>query len=175
MKLLIKLGAFFNRINQSLAVFAAVLIAWMALSVALDVTMRLVIGTGILWVLEVNEFILLIMTFAAAAWVLQVDGHVKTDFLIQRLKPDAQYLANFVTSLLGAVVCLVITVISVNATWVTFVEKIQVIKALAIPRAPIMLIIPIGSFLLFVQFLRRAYRFLELWKTYRLTVDDNRQ
>jgi TRAP-type C4-dicarboxylate transport system permease small subunit len=69
-----------------------------------------------------------------------------------------------IVHIVGAVLCLFISFYSAKATWVNFVEGITFPKVLEVPRAPIMLAIPIGSFLLFIEFLRNAYQYLRMWR-----------
>ena len=160
MKILTKIGAYFDRANGFLACVLGVIIAFMALSVALAVTIRFFLRYSNLWIIEICEYSLLLITFLGGAWVLQREGHVKIDVVVNSLSPRGQALLNFITSVLGATVCLAFAWYSAQATWVNFAEGIIFDKIISPPRGPFMLCLPIGGFLLFVQFLRRAYGYL---------------
>ncbi|MFC2047546.1 TRAP transporter small permease, partial [Chloroflexota bacterium] len=116
------------------------------------------------WVIEVGEYGLLYMSFLGAAWVLRREGHVKMDLVLNRLKLRSQVLLNVITSILGAIVFLIVTWYSAHFTWDLFQLGYIVDAYLDPPKWPIMAIIPVGSFLFSIQFLRRSYGYLRNWR-----------
>jgi TRAP-type C4-dicarboxylate transport system permease small subunit len=98
------------------------------------------------------------------AWVLKIEGHVKIDLVVNRLKPRNQCLVNTITSILGAITCLVLVWYGTKLSWEFFERGTITNTILELPSAPLFAIIPIGSFLLFIQFLRRSYGYLKSWK-----------
>ncbi len=165
MKLITRGNALFNRALDVLAFFANFLVASMMILVSLEVVLRFLAGRSIMdWLIEVAEYSLLWITFLAGAWLLRSEGHVKMDFVLLRLKPRAQAMLIFITSILSVVVFLVITGFSAQATWVAFKLGYHDYSALMPLTWPLMSIIPVGSFLLFIQFLRRSYDNLGRWR-----------
>ncbi len=146
-------------------ILAAVLILFIALGIATDVTLRYFWSRPIFWMTEVTEYALLWLTFLVAAWLLRREGHVKMDLLVNRLKPRGQRRINITTSILSAIVCLVIAWDSAMATWESYVKGYIEWTLLEPPTTPIIVIIPIGFSLLFIQFLRRAYGY---WSSGRM-------
>ncbi len=167
MKLLSKVTSIFDSTIDFLALSAAVLMIFIMLCIVADVVMRYVLSRPIFWVVEIAEYSLLWITFLGAAWLLKREGHVKMDLLINRLRPENQALLNTITSFMGAIIFLVIAWYSATVTsdlWQSgyFVSSLN----LRAPKGPILAIIPAGSVLLSVQFLRRTYSYLGNFRGY---------
>ena len=164
MKLLTKVTAIFDRTIGSLAALASFLIIFIAVSVSTAVVMRYFLERPIFWVVEVSGYSLLYITFLAAAWLLKEEGHVKMDLLLNRLKPRTQALLNMITSIISAIALLIVVRYSARATWEYFQNDYYVPGLLEPPQWAILVIIPIGSLLLSIQFLRRTYGYLINWR-----------
>jgi len=164
MKLVAKFGAIFDGINRWLVVLAGVLLTFTMFAVCTEVVARYFLGHPQDWVLEVTEYILLYITFLGAAWLLKLGGHVRMDALLGQLKPRTQAPVNAITSILGFIACLVLTRYSVEATWHYFQTGYCMITVLEVPAFLIVGIIPIGSLLLAIQFLRNTRNYLRSWK-----------
>lgn len=149
--------AIFDRVGDSMAWLACVFIILIMLAVSIDVILRYFIGGAIVGVLEISEYILLYLTFLGTTWLLKREGHVIIDFLVTQLKPKNQAWLLIVTSIIGAVLTLTLTWYGVLVTLDAFHRDVCAIGVLRLPVAPVIAIIPIGSFLLCIQFLRRAY------------------
>lgn len=164
MNLLAKPSAIFDRVIDLLAVLAIVLIVFGSFSVCLEVVMRYFLNRPLIWVVEVTEYILVLSAFLGAAWVLKKKGHTVIDVVLTQLDPRNQALLNTITSIIGAIICLVIAWYSAQTTWDHFQRDVHLIKALELPKAPFLSVIVLGSFLLFIQFLRQAYEYLGSWR-----------
>jgi TRAP-type C4-dicarboxylate transport system permease small subunit len=141
----------FDRIIDLLASLAGGLILFMMLSICIDVVLRYFLNRPLTWGVEISEYILLWSTLLSVAWVLKIEGHVKI-------------LVNTITSILGAITCLVLLWYGTKVSWEFFERGTITNTILELPSAPLFAIIPIGSFLLFIQFLRRSYGYLKSWK-----------
>ncbi len=165
MKLVRRVSNVFDRINSLFAAMVGLILLWLMLCVSYTVVIRYIWGETIPWLFEIWEYSLLWIPFLGAAWLLQREGHVNMDFVVIRLKPRTQAALNTITSLLGAILFLAVTWYGTEATWETFQSVYRVPGILYPPFGPILMIIPIGSSLLFVQFWRRSYRHYRLWRT----------
>ena len=165
MKLLSWFSAVFNRAVSFLAILGGVLIVLMMLLITAEVLMRYFFNRPIFWAEEVCAYGLLYVTFLGATWVLRGGGHVKVDVLLVNLQPRAQAMTNFITSILGALICLAITWYGTQSTWEHFVIGYKIPTMLSPPKSLILAIIPLGSLALFIQFLRKIYGHLKAWKT----------
>lgn len=143
-----------------MAVIAAVLIVLIALAIIFEVVMRYFFNKPTIWTVEVSRFALVYITFLGAAWVLKEDGHVKIDMLLNRISPRSQALLNAITSIIAALVCIIITWYGIKVT----IESIQIgyrmETELRTPQFLILYIVPLGMFFFFVRFLRKAYSYL---------------
>jgi len=154
----------FDRIIDLLASLAGGLILFMMLSICIDVVLRYFLNRPLTWGVEISEYILLWSTLLSVAWVLKIEGHVKIDLVVNRLNPRNQCLVNTITSILGAITCLVLLWYGTKVSWEFFERGTITNTILELPSAPLFAIIPIGSFLLFIQFVRRSYGYLKSWK-----------
>ena len=165
MKLVTKLSHIFDRTINLSALLAAITIIFILSAVILEIAMRYILGRGTSWVLEYTEYGLLYVAMLGAAWLLKKEGHVKMDLILNQLKPKPQALVNIITSITCAIVCLIITWYGILVTWFCFQSGYFFSTILRTPKWPIVLIIPLGSFLLFIQSLRRSYSFVKVWRT----------
>ena len=165
MKRLMKLLSAFDRIIDYLAYIAGGIIIFVALSIFLNVMSRQLLRFSLLGVIEIGEYSLCFITFLATAWLLRKEGHVKMDIVVNRLNPAKQAWVNMFMSFIGAGLCLALTwygvIVTVDAWQRNVFLSSTVLQA---PLALLLFIIPIGCFLLFIQFLRRAYGSIASWK-----------
>ncbi len=143
---------------------AAALLVFVAIAISVDVLVRKFLGISFAGLLELTEFSLLWITFLGTAWLLQRDGHVSIDLVISRLNPRPRALVNLITSSTCTILFGVITWYGVKVTWQDFVTGFLMETVLTPPKWIIETIIPIGSFLLFIQLLRKTYGYLVSWK-----------
>ena len=97
-----------------------------------------------------------------AAWVLRKEGHVKMDLFVERLNPRIRAMIDFITSLAGVVVMLIVAVAGLMTTIYWIGNRTPTM--LMLPRSPIIGIIFLGSLLFAVQFLIRAFENFNRWK-----------
>ena len=161
MKYLRKLTAIFDCIVNIAALLAAAVLVFIVLSVCLGVVMRYFLGQALIWVPEVNSYTLVPVTFLSATWLLKGEGHVKMDIVVDHFSPRNQTIIDVVTSIIGAIMCLVITWYGAQTTWDHFLRGVYDYRSvLRIPLAYALVIVLVSSFLLFIQFLRRALGYL---------------
>lgn len=157
----------FDRLNDLMAILAAVIIILVMLAVASEVTLRFFFDRVTTWVPEFSEYSLLFMTFLGAAWVLRRGRHVRMDVVLNLLNPKTQAFINFITSILCALVCIVITWYGALVTWDYYQAGYYFSTPLETPKFIILVIIPVGSSTFLIQFLITAYTYLSVWKTLR--------
>ncbi|MDH5695862.1 MAG: TRAP transporter small permease [Dehalococcoidia bacterium] len=157
---LVKIWNFFVRLTGSLTFVAGILLLFMTLSVCYTVITRYLHLNPPIWTIQVSEYILLWITFLAAAWLLRKGGHVRIDAVVSRLSPKAQRILNIIVSIFGAVVCAVIAWFGGQNTWDLLQRGIIDVKTIDVPKFGLFLVIPLGSFLLLVQFIRNVYTYL---------------
>ncbi len=155
-----------DRLMDSFAVVGAILIIYIMAATCLEVVARR-IRYPQKWVIETTEYSLLFITFLATAWLLRGEYHVRMDILTNALNRRAQAFLGIISSVLGIVVSLVLVVFGSMVTWDYFQRGVFRPTPLLTPAAPLYAIIPLGSFLLLLQFVRRTYGYLKSWSTSR--------
>jgi TRAP-type C4-dicarboxylate transport system permease small subunit len=157
-------GSIFDFVLAAFAFLSGAILAFLMFAVCWDVIARAVAGKPLQWVLEYSEYGLLYMCFLSTAWVLKKDRHVVSDLLLVALSRKTQAIFNTITSLMGGVVCLILTYIGWGVAW----EKLQTGSyeptIMQPPDFPLYLVIPVGFLLLTIQFARRARKHIEVWK-----------
>ena len=153
----------FDHILNATAFLAGIILVFIMLSVGLEVIMRYFFNRPMIWVTEVTECLLLYTTFLGTGWLLREEGHVKVDIILNRLKPRATAFFGILSSLVGIFVSAMLAFYGMSVTWDYFRRGIYTPTAMEIPVAAILLIIPIGSFILLIQFVRRTGRFFGLY------------
>lgn len=157
-----KLGLFFDRALEVMATLASLVLIFVIIIVVADALGRYFFGFYIIWVTLISEYSLLYITFLGGAWLLREEKHVMVELVTGQLAKKKQALLGIITSLIGAIVYTFLLSYGVIVTVDHFQRGIYDPGILRFPKAPIILIIPVGSFFLVVQFLRRA------WRGYRL-------
>ncbi len=150
----------FDAAVKYLCYLAAAILVVMSISISLDVILRYTINNPLKWVFEATEYALLFITFLGATWVLEKEEHVRLDLVINAMGTKLRAGINAFTSLIMAVVCLVITWSSVKYTLYLIENDVTIIQYYTIPKFTIYFIIPLGFFLLFIQSLKRTWRYL---------------
>jgi len=169
--LITAIGRILDKIMNFFAFLAICLILFLVVAILYEVAMRYFLGRTQLWTFEVTQYCLLFITFLATAWLLKEESHVKMDLLLTRLKPAQRARLNAATSFIGALMFLVVTYYSSIVVLQTARSGYYLPTVLEIPAAPIFVIIPIGSFLLSLQFIRRGYGLLSLPKRKTVVIE----
>lgn len=152
-------------ISWGLFLIACVGLAFIMSSVTIGVVMRYFLNRPLNWVVEVVSYSLVFLTFLSAAWLVRKNKHVTIDLIFDRLNPRVQALLNITIYSLIAIVWLVIAWYSAQSTWQFFQswERIDM-TLLEPPRAPLMVVVPLGTFLLFIECLRRVRSSISGWR-----------
>jgi TRAP-type C4-dicarboxylate transport system permease small subunit len=153
-----KLDAFLDRLNKTMAWIAAVAILFMMLAISYAVTMRYVWNKPVPWIVEVSSYLMLYITFLGTAWLQRKGGHVEVDLVTGRLNPRVRAAFKSITSLGGAVVGFVLAWKGSLVTVDYFQRDVTAIGILNTPQFLLTGVIPIGGFLLLVDFLLQAWR-----------------
>ena len=167
MRLKDRIVAFFDRINDVLVFVAGIILIFIVTSVSAEVIFRYFLNAPFTWVVEVNENNLLYITFLAVAAVLAKDGHVKVELVMTRLNPKAQNILELITCIIGMLICLIITWYASRLTWHDFQSGAFKPGLNKIPEASVLFIIPVGMFLLSIQFLIKICILLKKTREYQ--------
>ena len=135
----------FDKANRVLSSVSAAFVVVMVVSILYDVFARLIIHAPTIWVIDMNEYLLVYLTFVPAAWILMNDHHVKVELLTVRLRPAPQRRLQVITDILGFIYCIVLTWQAWAVAWHAFENGYRFSTALNFPKFPVLVIIPIGA------------------------------
>lgn len=167
MKLLTRVGRTFDRTNIVLASLSGALIILVMLLTGYMVVMRYIFHDPPGWVIEVTKYMLFIIPFLSAGWLLIKGNHVKIDLVIDRLKPKTRTVINLISSFIGAIICWIITWYGLEATLKYLQEGIRMTEVLAVPRFLLIAFIPFGCLMLSLEFIRQIYKNVVSIRTFR--------
>lgn len=131
----------------------------MMLATVIKVAMRVFFNYGIHGIDQISGIMMVYITFLGAAWVLRKDGHVTVDILMTIVSAPVRRTMLVVSSILSAIVCLIMAYYGYHAIIRSVQRGIMVASELEIPRAINLAVIPVGCFLLGIEFILRALRF----------------
>jgi C4-dicarboxylate transporter, DctQ subunit len=158
MKVIIdKAGTIFDHFIDILTIVDGVILILLVLYIGADVTVRKIVGISLPYVYDLSQVSLVFISYFVAAWTLREKGHVRMDLLIHSLKPKHASLTNMITSIISAIICLLITWFGTTAAINLAQRGVLIYGHIDIPKAPIVAVIPVCFFLLFIQSLRMSY------------------
>lgn len=161
MKAMQRFVRIWDRVVDVIVALAGILLWVQMIIVNIEVVARYS-GHPTTWVTEVASLLILWIPFMLTAWVLRKKGHVKMDLILDRFSPSVQAMVNFITSIIGVVVMLIVTAVGLmNA-----INSIgyQTPTTLMLPKAPLVSIIFVGCFMFAIQFFIRAITNLNRWR-----------
>jgi len=159
-----KVFTWIDKIFDSMMWISSALFAFAMMAVCVEVIMRYFFNRPIAWILEICEYILLYMTFLVAAWVLREKSHIRVDIVMNRLNTRLQTFFNMIASIISAIVCFTIVYFSALLTWDYFIRHVPSMEYLKLPAFLVIMIIPFGSFLFAIQFIRDFQKYFKGWR-----------
>jgi TRAP-type C4-dicarboxylate transport system permease small subunit len=151
-----KITRVFDSILNIGGALSAVCLVAVMLITSIKVIFRYVLREGLIGVDQISGTLLLYIAFLGAAWVLRREEHVTIDLLVTRLSPKVQRWLNVINSLIGALICLVLTIFGTMEAVTSWQRGILIPAEIEIPRVINVGVIPLGCFFLWLQFMRRA-------------------
>jgi len=151
-----RLERVFDSVTDAMARVCDLILMFLMLSVCADVVLRYFFNRPQAWIVEISEYLLLYITFLGAAWVLSKEGHVIVDIVITRVSPKIRAFVYLVIFYFGSI-----------ETLDLFKRGVPNPSVLEFPKAPLVAVIPFGSFFFAVQFIRRTFGFVKSLKESR--------
>ena len=148
-------GRIFDKITLAIFWIAGMLLLYATIGTCTDAILRYFFNRPIPWMLELTEYIMLYIPFLGAAFVLREEGHIKVDLLINHLSDRNKNRMGVITSAVGGIVMVIYTWFGAQVTLDFFKRGVPSLEYLKTPLYLILMIIPVGSFLFSIQFLRQ--------------------
>jgi TRAP-type C4-dicarboxylate transport system permease small subunit len=153
-----KLHRFLDFLNGVMAGIAATMMIFMMLAISYSVIMRYLFNRPVAWIVEISSYLMLYITFLGTAWLLRREGHVEIDLFTSHLSQKQKAILRSVTSVGGAAVGFVLTWKGALITIDYFRRGVMAMDILNTPQYLLMAIIPVGGFLLMIEFILRIFR-----------------
>ncbi len=141
-----------------LAGVAGALLCVLALLISLDIASRQTAGFSMPWSLDVAEYLLYLITFLAAPWVLVSGGHITVDLVVARLAPPARRRADLLANAIGAAASLLLFWFACRVWWRSFRDGTLVYETFVFPEWWLFSAAPPVFLLLAAIFVRRGVR-----------------
>lgn len=151
----------FNRILNLMAFLAGLLLVIQMLIVCWEVSMRYFFNSPTSWVIEIAGYTVLWIPFLGAPWILMKEGHVRMDLFLSHLSRKNQIRLNILTSCIAVITCLIVTWFGIEVVLYLYQTNFRTETGLMLPKWPLISIIPISTFLLCIEYVRRMSSLLK--------------
>ncbi len=151
------LNKILDKLLAFLAMVAGLLLLFITFSISYTIFTRAANLPSPVWILQFDEYSLLWITFLGTAWVLARNKHVSVDLITGRLKERTKTFLGLFHSVLGAAVCVLLLWYGSSVTWSQFQRGVTDVQAVDVPKYLILLVIPLGFFVLSLQFVRQFF------------------
>lgn len=149
------IGRAYHFLLEACGIAAALLLAFVAGAVTLDVLLRL-FGHSLIWVFEISELLLLWVTMLSLPWIAAKGGHIAVDALVSHLPVKAANNLAIFTNFVVACLCLVIAYTGCVSTWAVWISGTENAGLVRYPVWASRIAIPVGFSLGAIEFLRLA-------------------
>lgn len=157
-KIIARLDYITSLVETVLIAIGALLLFVMMLTVSYSVFARYFFNIPAAWTLELSEYIMVALAFLSASWVLQNDGHVRVDLLVNAFNPKFQLLFNRITVIVAAITCALLFWFSLKTTIEHFQRDVLSYNIWIVPKYLVLLPIPLGSFFLTLRYIQKIFR-----------------
>jgi len=148
-----------DRLTDAMAFVAGIIIAFVMLLVSTSVILRQLSDNSLPWNIEISEYALLYACFLSAPWVMRLDAHVRVDFVVERLRRTSETACRCLERVSDGIVCLICLAMGYYGFAVAidlWQRDVIVTSILNWPKAPLVVIIPIGLTVTLAQVIRRV-------------------
>ena len=146
-------------LEDAAAWLSTAVLAGLMFLICTDVMLRYVFNAPLSFGVEISEISLLWITMLGSAYVLRQGGHIRVDLLLNLLSPRATRQCALFSSVVCAIACAVLTVYGTDAVATSLIRGSFKPTSLEIPVWAIIIVIPIGGFLLTLRFVRMFFEY----------------
>lgn len=144
----------FDKVLDVMAGLAGIILVFICAAVCYTIGMRFFFTRTTIWVMQTTEYALLWIVFLSTTWLLREKGHIAVDIVYGPLSEKSKRYLDIVMFTLAAAACIVCLCYSSAYTWKAMVNHVTDVRAVTVPKAAVFSIVPVGFFLLSIQFLR---------------------
>jgi C4-dicarboxylate transporter DctQ subunit len=159
--------AMFQRCCEVLMHMMEFLLFFIMAIITYEVVARYIFRSPTIWVVDVSRYCLVYITFLGATTLLLKGEHINVDLVLTHLGQKGRLILQIIGHVICALTFLSFFIFSAATTWDHYKRGILVIDPIEIPKVIPLVIIPIGSFFLFVGSIIRIWDFVGEWKVLR--------
>jgi TRAP-type transport system small permease protein len=148
----------YGAVLWALAALACLLLLALIGLVCADVALRVVNRSGVTWANEGSEYILYLMTFLSAPYLMRKGYHVRVDLLLRALRPRAAWVMEWIVDISGIVISCVFLMSAYRAVHASFAEGSLILKEFRFPEWWLLAPVPVCMLLLTLEFVFRLHR-----------------
>jgi len=137
-------------------VLAIAILVAAGILICVDVLMRYGLNRPILGGIEIIEYALVYIAFLGASWAVPRGAHIDIDIFVQAMSKPWQRICALLSNLISLGVAVFLTIFGATTTWTAYTRHMFKPTVLEIPTWIVLIIIPIGSALLALRFLRET-------------------
>ena len=163
-----RISLFCERLFNSLAVVAALLLFAMVALVTADIVLRNTARIGFAWANEITEYALYLTTLLTAPWLLRRGQHVRIDMMLVLVPPRLAWLMEAAADVLGLAASLVLIWYGAIMTAQSARLGSITIKNLVFPEWWLLAPLPVCFALLALEFAFRFHRLMGAPRTRRI-------
>jgi TRAP-type C4-dicarboxylate transport system permease small subunit len=147
----------FDKLLNGMAVLAGVILVFIVGAVCYTIGMRYFFRQTTIWIMQTTEYALLWIVFLATTWLLREGGHITTDIIYAHLNEKTKAYLDATMFFIGGLACAVMLYFGITYMYECITCNVTDVRAVTVPKSAVFVIIPIGSLLLTIQFLRMAW------------------
>jgi len=148
----------FDKLLNIMAALAGIILVFIVSAVCYTIGMRYFFKQTTIWIIQTTEYALLWIVFLATTWLLREGGHITTDIIYGRLSNKTKVYLDAIMFFIGGLACAVMLYFGATYTYECITANVTDVRAVTVPKSAVFIIIPIGSFLLTIQFFRMAWQ-----------------
>lgn len=148
----------FDKLLNVMAALAGVILVFIVGAVCYTIGMRYFFRQTTIWIMQTTEYALLWIVFLATTWLLREGGHITTDIIYAHLSHKTRAYLDFIMFIIGGIACAVMLYFGITYMYECITCNVTDVRAVTVPKSAVFVIIPIGSFLLTIQFFRMAWK-----------------
>ncbi len=159
--MLAKLGRSYQsavkRLTLSAAYIAGFGVIYMTIGITMDVFLRFFFNTPTIWVDELSNYTLLMMSFLGLAWALSEKSHIRIDIVVNRLPRIVQDWLRVISSVAFLIFTGLLFYFTFEFFWRTLIRGTTSRTLWDIPLAPWQAFIPLGLLIIVLLLLVNLY------------------
>ena len=147
----------FDRLLDLLAALAGLILVAIVAAVCYTIGLRYLFTQTTIWITQTTEYALLWIVFLSTAWLLREGGHITTDIIYAYLPEKTRRFLDGIMFAVGGLTCALLAILGWIHFWDCLSHQVTDVRAVTVPKAAVFFVIPLGSLLLTIQFMRLAW------------------